>query len=118
VSTFDKTARALAQALWVSHDELLGAKLMKEGPSPKTAPLLKRLTKVEALPAADRRAVPKLVDALLETGGVARSGRSPLERPPGANGQGLGQNRGRAPARAPISAHLLAQRRRLGNWCR
>ena len=37
---------------------------------------------------------------------------------PGANGQGLGQNRGRAPARAPISAHLLAQRRRLGNWCR
>lgn len=48
-------------------DELLGVKPLKDGTSPKTARLLKRLKKVEALPAADRRAVLKLVDALLET---------------------------------------------------
>jgi len=36
-------------------------------PSPKTTRLLKRLKKVETLPAADRRAVLKLVDAPLET---------------------------------------------------
>jgi hypothetical protein len=40
---------------------------MKDGTSPKTARLLKRLKRVEALPAADRRAVLTLVDALLET---------------------------------------------------
>ena len=57
----------LAQALRVSTDELLGVKPMKDGTSPKTARLLKRLKRVEALPAADRRAVLKLVDALLET---------------------------------------------------
>ncbi len=38
-----------------------------------------------------------------------KSAMEALERPPGANGQKLGQIRGRAPARAPISAHLLAQ---------
>ncbi len=57
----------LAQALRVSTDELLGVKPFKDGTSPKTARLLKRLKKVEALPVADRRAVLKLVDALLET---------------------------------------------------
>ncbi len=57
----------LAQALRVSTDELLGVKAFKDGTSPKTARLLKRLKKVEALPVADRRAVLKLVDALLET---------------------------------------------------
>jgi len=57
----------LAQALRVSTDELLGVKPMKDGTSPKTARLLKRLKRVEALPVADRRAVLKLVDALLET---------------------------------------------------
>jgi transcriptional regulator with XRE-family HTH domain len=54
----------LAQAL---RDELLGVKPFKDGTSPKTARLLKRLKKVEALPVADRRAVLKLVAALLET---------------------------------------------------
>ncbi len=53
--------------LRVSTDELLGVKAFKDGTSPKTARLLKRLKKVEALPVADRRAVLKLVDALLET---------------------------------------------------
>jgi transcriptional regulator with XRE-family HTH domain len=57
----------LAQALRVSTDELLGVKPLKDGTSPKTARLLKRLRRVEALPAADRRAVLKLVDALIET---------------------------------------------------
>jgi transcriptional regulator with XRE-family HTH domain len=57
----------LAQALRVSTDELLGVRPMKDGTSPKTARLLKRLKRVEALPAADRRAVLKLADALLET---------------------------------------------------
>jgi len=57
----------LAQALRVSTDELLGVKPIKDGTSPKTARLLKRFKKVEALPAGDRRAVLKLVDALLET---------------------------------------------------
>lgn len=56
-----------AQALRVTTDELLGVKPMKDGTSPKTARLLKRLKRVEALPAADRRAVLKLVDALPET---------------------------------------------------
>jgi hypothetical protein len=47
----------LAQALRVSTDVLLGVKPLKDGTSPKTARLLKRLKRVEALPAADRRAV-------------------------------------------------------------
>jgi len=64
----------LAQALRVSTAELLGLKSVKDGTSPKTVRLLKRLKKVEALPAADRRAVLKLVDALLET--WRRAGRS------------------------------------------
>ena len=57
----------LAQALRVCTDELLGVKPVKDGTSSKTARLLKRLKKVEALPPADRSAVLKLVDALLET---------------------------------------------------
>ncbi len=36
-------------------------------PSLKTARLLKRLKKVETLPAADQRTVLKLVDALVQT---------------------------------------------------
>jgi hypothetical protein len=42
-------------------------KAVKDGTSPRTARLLKRLRKVEEHPAADRRAVLKLVDALVET---------------------------------------------------
>jgi transcriptional regulator with XRE-family HTH domain len=57
----------LAKALRVSADVLLGLKAVKDGTSPRTARLLKRLRKVEELPAADRRAVLKLVDALVET---------------------------------------------------
>lgn len=57
----------LARALRVSTDELLGVKPITEKLSPKTARLLKRLRRIEELPAADQRAVLKLVDALLET---------------------------------------------------
>ena len=62
-----RRARAPGAGLRVSTDKLLGVKPFKDGTSPKTARLLKRLKKVDALPAADRRAVLKLVDALLET---------------------------------------------------
>lgn len=58
---------ALAQALRVTTDELLGVKSLPEVPGPKTARLLKRLQQVEALPPADQRAVLKVVDALLAT---------------------------------------------------
>ncbi len=58
---------ALAQALQVSADELLGMAPLTDLPSPKTARLLKRLQRIEELPPADQRAVLKLVDAMLET---------------------------------------------------
>jgi transcriptional regulator with XRE-family HTH domain len=56
-----------ARALQVSADELLGLAPVRETTSPKTARLLKRLRRIEELPAADQRAVLKLVDAMLET---------------------------------------------------
>jgi transcriptional regulator with XRE-family HTH domain len=56
----------LARALRVSADQLLGLKPPKEKKSPRTARLLKRLQKVEQLPATDQRVVLKLVDGLLE----------------------------------------------------
>ena len=55
----------------VSSDALLGVVPLPEETSPKTARLLKRLRRVEKLPAADQRAVLTLVDALLEKRGVA-----------------------------------------------
>jgi transcriptional regulator with XRE-family HTH domain len=58
---------ALARALRVSTDELLGVKPLREVLPPKTARLLKRLQRVAELPPADQRAVLKLVDAMLDT---------------------------------------------------
>ena len=55
-----------ARALKVSADELLGLAPTTERVSPKTARLLKRLTRIAELPSADQRAVLKMVDALLE----------------------------------------------------
>lgn len=55
----------LAKALRVTTDELLGVKPLKQKASPKTARLLKRLSKIEQLPQVDQRAVLKFVDALL-----------------------------------------------------
>ena len=57
----------LARALKASTDELLGLEPVKDGTSPRTARLLKRLRRVEELPPADQRAVLKLVDALVQT---------------------------------------------------
>lgn len=57
----------LADALKVSSDVLLGREAVKDGTSPRTARLLKRLRKVEELPPADQRTVLKLVNALVET---------------------------------------------------
>jgi transcriptional regulator with XRE-family HTH domain len=61
----------LARVLRVSADELLGIRIIKQKTSPKTARLLKRLQRVERLPPADQRAVLKLVDAFLDSRGVA-----------------------------------------------
>lgn len=55
---------ALAQALTVSADELLGLKPVVEKRSPQRACLLKRLEKITDLPATDQRTVLKLLDAL------------------------------------------------------
>jgi hypothetical protein len=57
--------------LGVSNDELFGMQPVDEETSPKTARLLKLLRKIEELPPADRRAVLKFLDALLENRGVA-----------------------------------------------
>ena len=56
-----------ARALKVSADALLGLTPTTERVSPKTARLLKRLTRIAELPPADQRAVLKLVDAMLDT---------------------------------------------------
>jgi transcriptional regulator with XRE-family HTH domain len=59
---------ALAHALGVTTDELLGLKPLADAPAPKTARLRRRLQKVEELPPpADQRTVLKLVDALHQT---------------------------------------------------
>jgi transcriptional regulator with XRE-family HTH domain len=57
----------LARVLKASTDELLGLQPVKDGTSPRTARLLKRLRRVEELPPADQRAVLKMVDALVTT---------------------------------------------------
>jgi len=57
----------LAEALKASADALLGREPIKNGTSPRTARLLKRLKKVEELPPADQRTVLKLVEALVQT---------------------------------------------------
>jgi transcriptional regulator with XRE-family HTH domain len=54
----------LAQALHVSADELLGLKPVTAKRSQRAARLLKRLQKIEELPATDQRTVLKLLDAL------------------------------------------------------
>lgn len=59
----------LAKNLRVSTDQLLGLKPAKEKTSPRTARLLKRLQKIEALPPADQRTVLKILDSLLVTHG-------------------------------------------------
>ena len=64
---------ALAQALGVTTDELLGLKPLTDAPPPRTARLRRRLRKVEELPPADQRTVLKLVDVLHQTRGRKRA---------------------------------------------
>jgi transcriptional regulator with XRE-family HTH domain len=56
----------LATALRVTTDELLGLAPITQTMRPRTARLMKRLQQIEELPAAEQRAVLKMVDALLE----------------------------------------------------
>jgi transcriptional regulator with XRE-family HTH domain len=58
----------LATVLKVSADEILGLK-PAESPSPHSARLMRRLQRIEELPATDRRAVLSILDALLEKHG-------------------------------------------------
>jgi len=56
---------------------LLGAIPRAEATSAKTARLVKRLKKIEALPTVDQRAVLKFLDSLLESRGMTpTSGRN------------------------------------------
>lgn len=59
--------RALATALEVSADELLGLQPLAEDVSSARYHLRKRLRRVEDLPPEDQKTVLKVVDALIET---------------------------------------------------
>jgi hypothetical protein len=50
----------------VSADELVGLKPVKDKTTPQTARLLKRLQRIELLSPADRRAVLKYLDTLVD----------------------------------------------------
>ena len=56
---------ALARTLRVSADELLGLD-KADSRRPKNARLLRRLQRIEEIPASERRAVLKILDSLLE----------------------------------------------------
>jgi hypothetical protein len=62
---------AIARALRVSADELLGIAPLSDDVSSAAYRLRKRLRKVEELPADDQKTVLKIVDALLEKRGGA-----------------------------------------------
>ena len=74
----------LAQALHVSADELLGLAPLRDTPSPKAARLLKRIERLAALPAAEQRAVLKVVDGFLDSFTPAPPRRRPAAPPPRA----------------------------------
>ena len=56
----------LAKTLQVSADHLLGLKLPKETKDPKNARLMKRLERLQKLPATDLRVVLNMVDGLID----------------------------------------------------
>ena len=62
---------ALAKALKVTADELLGLQPVSEEGSAATLRLRKKLRKVETLPPNDQKTVLRIVDALLEQRGAA-----------------------------------------------
>lgn len=57
---------ALARTLRVSADELLGLEKADSRRRPKNTRLLRRLQRIEELPASERRAVLRILDSLLE----------------------------------------------------
>lgn len=65
----------LARELEVTTDELLGLKPLKAKTDPKSARLMNRLKKVEALSPAEQRTVLKLVDTLAAARGNATTHR-------------------------------------------
>jgi transcriptional regulator with XRE-family HTH domain len=62
---------ALAKALRVSSDELLGLKPSDERVGPRTSRFAKRLQKIESLPASDQRAILKILDAFIKSRNLA-----------------------------------------------
>lgn len=66
----------LAKALKVTTDELLGLAPVTDTLQRRTARLMKRLQQIEELPAAEQRAVLKMVDALLEHRRAAPASRA------------------------------------------
>jgi len=64
---------ALSRILGASTDEILGLKKTKTQ-RPKRSRLARRLERIEELPSAERRAVLKILDSLLEKHG--RNGRA------------------------------------------
>lgn len=59
---------AIAKALRISTDELLGATPIKKQTKPGNSRMLRRLQQLEQLDAADKRQVLQLLDALIERG--------------------------------------------------
>ena len=66
---------ALANILGVSVEQLLGTKLLREKPDPKSARIMKRLQQVEQLPPPEQRAVLKFVEGLLARRMLAKEER-------------------------------------------
>jgi transcriptional regulator with XRE-family HTH domain len=63
---------AIAQALNVTTDELLGAAPVKKAAKTKDSRLQRRLAQIEKLEAAERRQVLQLIDAFIERGQLKR----------------------------------------------
>ena len=69
---------ALAQALSLSTDELLGLTPFKRGGKPSNTRLARRLQQIEKLEAADKRQILQVIDTLLESAQVKRRAHSKL----------------------------------------
>jgi transcriptional regulator with XRE-family HTH domain len=61
---------AMAQALKVSADELLGRQAAATGQRPSNGRLLRRLERIERLPRSRQRVVLEMLDAFLQTHGA------------------------------------------------
>jgi transcriptional regulator with XRE-family HTH domain len=63
---------AIAEALGVTADQLLGREAVTARRRPENRQLLRKLRRVEKLPAAERRQVVQLIDALVERSELKR----------------------------------------------